>query len=83
MTQNGVYPNKLIPVNYDGKIYYGCCQGCAKSIRENPEKFCYSKDPISRKRVDKAKAKILNFRGRALYFENEDNARQFSIQQNL
>ena len=30
---------------YEGGTYYFCCQGCAKSFRENPEEFTQAQAP--------------------------------------
>ncbi|MGM0443916.1 MAG: hypothetical protein ACQEQV_06990 [Fibrobacterota bacterium] len=31
--------NKDLYVDYEGQRIYVCCQGCIKSVRENPEKY--------------------------------------------
>lgn len=78
MTQDSVFQRKLSPVVVNGKTYFGCCQGCVKAMKENPKKYCYSRDPVTDEIVDKAEAFIMNFRGKALYFKGEENAKKFA-----
>ena len=62
-----------IPVEVDGKTYYGCCEMCKNTLATNDEKRV-AKDPISGKVVDKATAVIAaNEEGRVFYFENDAN----------
>ena len=62
-----------IPVEVDGKTYYGCCEMCKNTLAKEAEKRV-AKDPISGKQVDKATAVIAaNADGRVFYFENEAN----------
>ena len=77
MTQNTVYDRDLIPVEVNGKTYYGCCAGCAVALQQAPEQYIWATDPISGKRVDKAEAIILNHQGVALYFESMETLRAF------
>ncbi len=66
-----------IPVEVDGKIYYGCCAGCVGTLK-NDESVRYAIDPVSGNRVDKADAYIVaGPQGLALYFETPENARQY------
>ena len=61
-----------IPVEVDGKTYYGCCEMCKNTLAVNAEKRA-AKDPISGKVVDKATAVIAaNDAGRVFYFESEE-----------
>ena len=62
-----------IPVEVEGKTYYGCCDMCKKALADNAEKRV-AIDPVSGKQVDKAKAVIAAQEdGRVFYFENEEN----------
>lgn len=62
-----------IPVEVDGKTYYGCCEMCKNTLATNDAKRV-AKDPISGKVVDKATAVIAqNEEGRVFYFENDAN----------
>ncbi len=66
-----------IPVEVEGKTYYGCCAGCVGALK-NDESVRYGVDPISGNRVDKAEAYIVaDPLGIAIYFENPDNARRY------
>lgn len=65
--------NEQIPVAIDGKTYYGCCPMCKERLA-NDEASRYTIDPVSGKKVDKAKAVIGALPGAAvLYFENQKN----------
>ncbi len=66
-----------IPVEVEGKTYYGCCAGCVGTLK-NDESVRYAVDPISGNRVDKAEAYIVaGPQGLALYFENPENAKKY------
>lgn len=77
MVTDRVFGKPQIPVEYDGKTYYGCCQGCVSRIKNEP-RVRYSVDPVSGKTVDKAKAVIIEGPGgQALYFESRETAQKF------
>jgi YHS domain-containing protein len=61
-----------IPVQVDGKTYYGCCKMC--EARLNKEQAArIGKDPVSQREVDKASAIIgKDATGKVLYFESEE-----------
>ncbi len=62
-----------IPVEVEGKTYYGCCEMCKNALANNPAKRV-AVDPLSGKEVDKAKAVIgAQDDGRVFYFETEEN----------
>jgi len=68
-----------IPVEFEGKTYYGCCEDCVAKIN-NMREVRYAKDPLTGKEVDKALAYIvLSPQGNndVLYFESEQNYRAF------
>ena len=73
---NNAYMGKeQIPVEVDGKIYYGCCEGCVDKLK-NMREIRYALDPLTGKEVDKALAYIVlkpNGNGEVLYFESEEN----------
>ena len=77
MTNDRVYKSAQIPVEINGKTYYGCCMECVEALKKYPEKYCYAIDPVSGERVDKAQAVIYNYNGKALYFENRENLAKF------
>lgn len=64
-----------IPVEVEGKTYYGCCPNCVEKIK-NLREVRYANDPLTGKEVDKALAYIvLSPQGNndVLYFESEQN----------
>lgn len=65
-----------IPVEADGKTYYGCCQMCVSKIRENTDNVRYATDPFSNEKVNKAEAFIVFKPGQkkaVFYFASEQN----------
>lgn len=67
-----------IPVQKDGKTYYGCCKGCAGQIK-NDATIRHSTDPVTGAQVDKAKAVIAkDDTGKVYYFESEKTYRMFA-----
>ncbi len=77
---NNKYMGKeQIPVEVNGKTYYGCCQGCVGNLKKN-RAVRYAKDPLTGKEVDKATAYIvIKEIGKTdvLYFENKANYEKF------
>lgn len=70
--------NEQIPVEVDGKTYYGCCPMCKERLAKD-EASRYAIDPVSGKKVDKARAVIGALPGAAvLYFENEANLQRYN-----
>lgn len=73
---NNAYMGKeQIPVEVDGKIYYGCCEGCVDKLK-NMREIRFALDPLTGKEVDKALAFIVlkpDGNGEVLYFESEEN----------
>ena len=69
---NEQYMNQeQIPVEVEGKTYYGCCQMCVDRLN-NDETSRFAVDPMTKKKVDKAKAVIGALAdGRVFYFESE------------
>lgn len=62
-----------IPIEIDGRTYYGCCDMCKKALADDATKRV-AVDPVSGKQVDKATAIIASQEdGRVFYFENEAN----------
>ena len=77
MVNNQLYDKEQIPVVVDGKTYYGCCEMCKVTLKNNP-KSRLAVDPISGKTVDKALSVIgLAPNGKVYYFESEENLRRF------
>lgn len=68
-----------IPVEVDGKTYYGCCKGCVINLQNNRE-VRYAIDPLTNKEVDKATAYIViksGTDGEVQYFESEQNYQKY------
>ncbi len=69
-----------IPVEVDGKTYYGCCEMCKKALAENADKRVAT-DPVTGKQVDKATAVIAAQEdGRVWYFENDETLSKYNAQ---
>ncbi|HEY0142804.1 MAG TPA: hypothetical protein VGF48_18025 [Thermoanaerobaculia bacterium] len=67
-----------IPVEIEGKTYYGCCDMCKKALAADASKRV-AKDPVSGKAVDKATAVIAAQEdGKVFYFENEENLAKYN-----
>ncbi len=68
-----------IPVKVGEKTYYGCCEGCKVSLKENPSTRV-SRDPYTGKEVDKADAFIVrkpDGSDEVLYFESRETYESF------
>jgi YHS domain-containing protein len=69
-----------IPVEVDGKTYYGCCEMCKKALADHAEKRVAT-DPITGKQVDKANAVIAAQEdGRVFYFESDETLAKHNAQ---
>jgi YHS domain-containing protein len=67
-----------IPVEVQGKTYYGCCKMCEKRLQED-ETVRRATDPISHERVDKAVAVLARDpAGNVFYFAHETSFGQAS-----
>lgn len=78
---NEQYMNRdQIPVEVDGKTYYGCCAMCKDRLAKDAAKRV-AIDPVSGKTVDKAKAVIgAADDGTVVYFESEKNLKKYNKQ---
>jgi YHS domain-containing protein len=78
MVNDRVFPTPQIPVEVEGRTYYGCCEGC-KATLANDRRARMAVDPVSGREVDKAKASIGAFPdGRVAYFESAKNRAAFN-----
>jgi len=78
MVNNTVFEKDQIPVEVDGKTYYGCCEMCKERLAKD-ESARYATDPVSGARVDKATAVIAaQGDGTTLYFENDANFEEYA-----
>lgn len=67
-----------IPVEVEGKTYYGCCEMCKKALASDASKRS-AVDPVSGKVVDKATAIIAAQEdGKVFYFENDANLAKYN-----
>ena len=81
MAQDRVFPTAQIPIDLQGRTYYGCCAMCAGQLRRDVS-LREAKDPISGRTVDKASAVIgQTADGGVLYFESEETFRQYTQEQ--
>lgn len=77
MVNNSVFPKDQIPVQVDGKTYFGCCEMC-KGRLASDAKARTAQDPVSGKTVDKATAVIgATPDGTVYYFESDATFTQF------
>lgn len=77
VTNNVVAGMPMIPVEVEGKTYFGCCQGCVGKLKMNPA-IRVAKDPLTGKEVDKASAFIIaDEKNKALYFESKETAEKY------
>jgi YHS domain-containing protein len=69
-----------IPIEIEGRTYYGCCEMCKKALAADAAKRV-AVDPVSGKQVDKATAVIAKQEdGRVFYFENEASLAKYNKQ---
>ena len=80
MVNNAYMGKKQVPVQFDNKTYYGCCNMCVNTIK-NKRQVRYARDPVTGKEVDKALAFIVLKpgidNGDVLYFESEASYKKF------
>ena len=77
MTNNKDMGKTQLPVEVNGKTYYGCCKMCAGNLKNNAEAR-YGTDPVTGKKVDKALAFLGALpNGDIIYFESEENFNSF------
>lgn len=77
MVTEAYFAKPQIPVKVGDKTYYGCCEGCKKTLIEDKSARTAT-DPLTNKSVDKATATIAaNSVGKVLYFENKNNFEKY------
>ena len=63
-----------IPVDVEGRTYYGCCAMCKEKLNQQPAARI-AQDPVTGEDVDKSKAVIVqNAQGKVLYFGSSNHA---------
>jgi YHS domain-containing protein len=66
-----------IPVEVEGRTYYGCCAMCKDKLNQQPEART-AHDPVTGEAVDKAKAVIVqDAQGKVKYFASEATLARF------
>jgi len=77
MVNNTYMSAPQIPIQVDGRTYFGCCEMCKGRLERDPSARV-AVDPVSGRQVDKATAVIgRDGSNRVLYFENEQNYRKY------
>jgi YHS domain-containing protein len=77
MINNQKFNKEQIAVEVDGQTYYGCCEMCKEKLRKDKASR-WATDPVSGKKVDKAKAVIgADSEGKVYYFETAENLKKF------
>lgn len=77
MVNDQVFERDQIPVAVEGKTYYGCCAMCKERLAKDAGART-AVDPLSGKKVDKAKAVIAAREdGSVLYFESEKSFEKY------
>jgi YHS domain-containing protein len=78
MINNQSFNKEQIPVEIEGKTYYGCCQSCEAKLKSDPSSR-NAVDPVSGRQVDKATAVIgATPEGNIYYFESQENLEAFT-----
>jgi YHS domain-containing protein len=71
MVNDTLFPRDQIPVEVDGRTYFGCCEMCKGRLAQDTA-VRRSVDPVSGKTVDKATAVIgAAADGKVQYFESD------------
>jgi YHS domain-containing protein len=77
MVNNQVFAKDQIPVQVNGKTYYGCCEMCKERLAKDVEARTGT-DPVTGKKVDKATAVIVaQTDDSVLYFESEETLAKY------
>lgn len=77
MVNDFYFGRDQIPVEVEGKTYYGCCEGCKQRLKED-EAVRQAIDPVTGAEVDKASAvPAARPDGTVLYFQSEENLARY------
>ena len=78
MVNDTAFDKAQIPVEVDGKTYFGCCMMCKERL-EKDTAIRHAIDPVSGQKIDKASAVIgAGPDDRVFYFENQENLQKFT-----
>src|SRR4030095_2285758 len=78
MMQDMVLGKPGIPIQYEGKTYYGCCEMCKEKIKNEPQRYIKAIDPVSQKPVDRPSSFIYSVDGSAYYSTSDANRKTFA-----
>ncbi|MDE5527211.1 hypothetical protein [Elizabethkingia meningoseptica] len=78
MVNNEYMAKKQLKVDFENKVYYGCCEMCKERIPKDAS-VRFATDPISQKQIDKSSAiiAITGNNGEVSYFENKSTYSDF------
>lgn len=77
MVNDTFFARDQIPVEVEGKTYYGCCPACKDRLAED-EAIRYAVDPVTGEKVDKATATIAaRPDGSVLYFASAESLAKY------
>lgn len=78
MVNDRFFARQQIPVEVEGKTYYGCCAACKDRLAQD-RTVRYAVDPVSGEEVDKATA-VCGARAddSVVYFASEENLEKFA-----
>jgi YHS domain-containing protein len=77
MINNQLFDKDQIPVQVQGRTYYGCCEMCKERLAQDAAART-AVDPVTGKNVDKATAVIAaKPDGNVLYFESDGTLQRF------
>lgn len=77
MINNQVFEKDQIPIQVEGRTYYGCCEMCKEKLAKDAAAR-QAVDPVTGKTVDKAKAVIAALPdGKVLYFESVETLAKY------
>ena len=78
MVTDKLFDKEQIPVEVEGKTYYGCCEMCKGKLQSDVS-VREAADPVSGNTVDKSTAVIgATSSGDILYFENEETLQAYN-----
>lgn len=78
MVNDALFAKDQIPVEVEGKTYYGCCDMCKARLAQDAS-IRSSADPVTGAAVDKATAVPAALAdGTVLYFESEETLAQYN-----
>lgn len=78
MVTDRLFNKEQIPVEVEGKTYYGCCDMC-KGRLANDSDIRKGTDPLTENKVDKAQSvKAADSNGQIFYFEDKQNLVEFN-----